>query len=138
MREIILQRIRTPDGTILTSHHRHDYQTHVDKITGEEYMIDGGRTYSRRSRNKVSAEDMTVYRDDPFELVRTAFYWGTRGKDGKQPLVRLPLCTLSDSHIQNIIDTQRYPYISTENLELFKKELEYRKERGITIGETYD
>ena len=33
--------MRTPDGTILESKHRHDYVTHLD-ANGNEYMLDGG------------------------------------------------------------------------------------------------
>ena len=43
-KKLILSRIRTPDGTILTSYHQHDYVTHTDK-NGETYMLDGGSEY---------------------------------------------------------------------------------------------
>ena len=41
MEELLLNQIKTPDGTILRSHSRHDYVTHVD-ANGHEYMVDGG------------------------------------------------------------------------------------------------
>ncbi len=41
MKEILCNRIQTPDGTILTSHDRHDFKSYVDK-NGYEYMVDGG------------------------------------------------------------------------------------------------
>jgi len=45
-RKIVLNRIKTPDGTILTSYHRHNYVSHIDN--GELYAVDGGNDYLRR------------------------------------------------------------------------------------------
>ena len=47
---ILSNRMRTPDGTILESKHRHDYVTHLD-ANGREYMLDGGLDYVRGSAN---------------------------------------------------------------------------------------
>jgi len=40
--------LRTPDGTIIRSRHRHDYVTYTD-ANGKKYMIDGGLDYVRSS-----------------------------------------------------------------------------------------
>ena len=114
----------TPDGTKLQSFHRHDYKTHIDAVTGEEYMIDGGLEYTRTSQNIVPAAYHTVTSKDSHELVRENFHWGTRGKDGKQPLTWKPLCDLDKDHIEAIIDTQHH--ISDELRKVFETELSAR------------
>lgn len=124
-RQIVLNRIMTPDGTILTSYHRWDYKTYTDKVSGEEYMVDGGLDYLRRNVNKRPAKDLTIYLDNEFEIVRKSMHWGTRGKDGKQELRWKPICQLDSDHIDAILDTQMQ--IPGWLKELFEKELEYRK-----------
>lgn len=69
-RELLVLRIQTPDGTILTSRYQHDYQSHVDK-NGEEYFIDGGGIYYvNQSVNVIPAKDASIYVDSPFEEIR--------------------------------------------------------------------
>jgi len=129
--QIIANQILTPDGTILRSHHRHDYVSYVDK-NGEEYMVDGGTDYLRRSVNtKYPAKDITVYASDPHSAIREAFMWGTRGVDGNQPLVRKYLKDLDTDHVEAILETQHH--ISDCTREVFQNELKYRK--GININE---
>ena len=123
--QIIANQIQTPDGTILRSHHRHDYVSYVDK-NGEEYMVDGGMDYLRRSVNtKYPAKDITVYASDSHSAIREAFMWGTRGKDGKQPLVKKYLKDLDIDHIKAILETQ--DRISNYMQDIFENELEYRE-----------
>ena len=105
-KHIILNRIRTPDGTILTSEHRHDYKTYTD-ANGEKYMVDGGNDYLRRNRTNVPYEELSLYDDEPFEVIRQHIKWGTYGKNGDQPLQFKPLKNLDDDHIQAILDTQK-------------------------------
>ena len=49
-RQLLLNRMKTPDGTILTSEHVHDYKQHLDK-NGDTYMLDGGTEYQRTTIN---------------------------------------------------------------------------------------
>ena len=103
---IVSNRIRTPDGTILESRHRHDYVTYVDK-NGKEYMVDGGLEYLRRNvHDDAPYEELSVYDDAPYALIREVFKWGTRGKGGRQPLTFVPLKDLTTEHIQAILETQ--------------------------------
>lgn len=124
MRNLLVNAIITPDGTRLESRHRHDYQTHID-ANGDEYMIDGGLEYVRRSINKEPAIDDFVHDDDTHEVIREAFKWGTYGKNGDQPLVFIPLKSLDAEHIEAILKTQTH--LKDHIRKVFEDELEYRK-----------
>jgi hypothetical protein len=124
MRKIVANCIRTPDGTILCSRHVHDYATYLDK-NGYTYMVDGGRDYLRRNIvDEAPAEELSVYADDPHEVIRERFDWGTRGKDGKSPLTFKLLKDLDDGHIMAILDTQKQ--IADWTRKLFVDELSHR------------
>jgi hypothetical protein len=119
---ILLNRIKTPDGTILTSYNRHNYVEYKDSITKEVLMVDGGTDYLRR--NIGTYEELSVYDDGSHITRRSAIHWGTRGKDGKQPLVYKLLKDLDSDHIEAILKTQHQ--ISEFYREVFMEELKYR------------
>ncbi len=121
--------IRTPDGTLLQSKHRHDYVTYLDR-NGQEYMVDGGQDYLRRIvQDEYPYEELSLYKEDSIDLLREYFVWGTRGKDGKQHLTWLKLKNMTSDHIEAILDTQTH--ISDTVKELFQRELDYRLEHEI-------
>ena len=124
MKHIVLNRIKTPDGTVLISKHRHDYVSHLD-ANGECYMVDGGTDYLRRNVNIEPFEEQSVYSDAPHTDIRQGFYWGTRGKDGDQPVEFKPLEQLDTSHIEAIILTQTH--LAKWRLDIFEAELLFRK-----------
>jgi len=105
MTQMLVNKMITPDGTVIYSRHRHDYTEYVDK-NGELYVLDGGLDYTRTSSNKVPATYAPVYDTDSHDLIREEFSWGSYGKDGKQPLTRRPLKDLEDDHIEAILATQ--------------------------------
>lgn len=123
---IILNRVETPDGTQLTSHHRHDYVEHKDE-NGHTYAVDGGKEYLRRV-GPLDHKDLSVTTKDTFEVVREAFLWGTYGKEGAEVFKRTPLCELEDEHIQAIVDTQKH--LSDEVKGLFILEQAWRASVG--------
>jgi hypothetical protein len=120
--KLLLNRIKTPDGTILTSYNRHNYVEYKDTITKEVLMVDGGTDYLRR--NMGTYEELSVYDDGTHLTRRSAVHWGTRGKDGRQPLVYKPIKDLDSDHIEAILKTQHQ--ISDFYKEIFKDELKYR------------
>lgn len=124
---IVANKIRTPDGTILQSFNRHDYKTYTDK-NGKEYMVDGGLEYLRRNvHDDAPYEELSVTLEDSFETVRESFCWGTRGKEGKDPLKWVELMNLATDHVEAILDTQFAPGQESWVKELMEKELEFRK-----------
>lgn len=130
---LILNRIKTPDGTILTSYFRHDYVVYED-ANGMEYMVDGGLDYLRRNVHEDDPyEELSVTDSAPFEQIRESLHWGNRGKDGKQPLRFLPICRMADDHLQAILDIE----MGADWVRSYmKEELDYRKENNISVKET--
>ena len=131
--KLILSRIQTPDGTILTSYHRHDYVTHID-ANGETYMLDGGNDYQRTSVNIEPYKDLSIWSDAPYEIIRENFHRGGRGKNGNESLKWVPLSKMSDEWIKNCIiyNDERGMSKSYANY-LYCKEIRYRQIMGIKI-----
>lgn len=128
---IVSNCIRTPDGTILESMHRHDYRTYVD-ANGKEYMVDGGLDYLRRNvHGDAPYEELSVYADAPHVEIREAFKWGTRGKDGRQPLKYVLLKNLTTEHIDAILETQSH--IEDYVRKIFIDELNFRNSEAYIV-----
>ena len=125
MREILSNRMRTPDGTVLHSAHRHDYVTHTD-ANGKEYVLDGGWDYVRRSVNG-DEKLLTVWSDDNHEMIREVVTWGTYGKNGDETLVHVTITDMSSEHLQACLDTQQRT-MRPALLKVMQDELEYRNE----------
>jgi hypothetical protein len=102
---ILSNRMRTPDGTILESLHRHHYVTYLD-ANGKEYMLDGGLDYVRSSANG-DEEFLTICSDDPHEVLRDAVKWGTYGKSGDEPLKYVAIADMDPYHLRACLDTQQ-------------------------------
>jgi len=102
---LIRNGIRTPDGTEIFSRHRHDYVSYTDK-NGETYSVDGGLSYLRRGGPmdcqslSVSLEHVTL------EEATKIAVWGTRGKNGDEPLKYIPISEMSEDHLEAVLDTQ--------------------------------
>ena len=127
-KQLIYNAIRTPDGTVLVSYHRHDYVTHLD-INGDEYSTDGGIDYLHRSVNKIPAEDLSLYDDEPFEKIREIIHRGGRGIDGKQPLKYVKLSEVDDKWLEAIIDYENRLRPDNPQLKWYNLEKDYRNER---------
>ena len=131
MRKLILNRIRTPDNTILESKHRHDFKLHKDK-NNEIYINDGGTEYLKRSINIEPYTDLSLYSDDPFSIIRENITWGSRGKNGDEELKYKPISNMSTKHIKAILSNC---ILADYMKEIFEKELIHRNEleqKGLT------
>lgn len=141
MPQILYNAIMTPDGTILQSKSIHDFVSYEDKVSGEVYFVDGGLAYLKRSVNKVPATELSLTTDDPHDVVRQRFTWGTYGKitegdltkgvDGKQQKKYVKLKDLTDQHIANILRTQKQ--LPDFVQDLFRVELVYRDYYNLNI-----
>ena len=124
MSTLVYNAIRTPDGTVLESMHRHDYVTYQDK-NGKEYMVDGGLEYIRRNVHEDAPdEELSVYTTDGHDRVREAVKWGTYGINGDQPLSHILLKDMNTEHIQACLDN--VPTMHPAYKESFKEELKLR------------
>jgi hypothetical protein len=129
--KLLANRIITPDGTMLQSHHVHHYNTHVD-ANGLEYMVDGGLEYRRRNvHDDAPYTEASVYDTDPHEVIRDAFYWGTYGKYGDKPLRRVKLSEMSNNHIEAILVTQHH--MGEQIRKVFEDEKQYRLDNNIIL-----
>ena len=98
---LIYNAIKTPDGTILESAHRHDYKSYKD-ANGETYVIDGGLEYIRSSVHDDQIS-LAVYDDAPHIVQRTIITWGSYGINGDQPLKLIKICDMDTSHLENVL-----------------------------------
>lgn len=98
---LIRNAIRTPDGTVLESTHRHDYKTHTD-ANGKEYMVDGGRDYVRRSAHGDEV-DLCLHDDEPHAVQRHIIKWGGRGINGDQPVTFKSVADMDTDHIDAVL-----------------------------------
>ena len=124
-KQLIYNAIKTPDGTVLVSYHRHDYKTHIDD-NKEKYMIDGGLEYIRTSVNKIPAESLAVYDDEPFTKIREFMHRGGRGTDGKQPLEYVKLSEMNDDWVKAVIKYEEELRPNNRFLKFYRQEKEYR------------
>lgn len=132
-KHLILSKIKTPDGTILTSYHVHDYVTHTDK-NGETYILDGGNEYQRYAVCSEPFEDLSIWSDAPYEVIRENYHRGGRGKDGLQPLTWVPLSKMSNEWIKNCIQhNDDRGMRNCDSTYWYSKELRYRKRMGIIV-----
>lgn len=118
---LILNALRTPDGTVIQSLHRHDYVTYTD-ANGKEYMVDGGLDYLRRSIHDDQI-DLSEYDDAPHERQRELLTWGTYGIKGDQPLQYKTIADMDTGHLEAVVAMSRVCPIRRKCMQ---KELELR------------
>jgi hypothetical protein len=132
--KILLNAIKTPDGTFLSSRHRHDYVTHTDAKTGKIYGVDGGADYFRMTGDTQDCEDCTITTQTSFDVVRTRFHWGSYGKNGDKQKTERRLKEISNSHLEAILTNINFPS-GSHFKKFFEMEKEYRKKENIFIDE---
>jgi len=131
---LLVNSIKTPDGTVLTSHHRHDYVCHEDKVTGTTYCLDGGDVYRRINSGGLYI-DLAVYSDDPFEKIRESLSRVGRGKNFDQPAQWYALKDMNDNWLAELIPWIEDNQPNNKYKKYYLQEIEYRKANGITVKE---
>lgn len=101
-RQLLVNKIMCPDGTVLQSFHRYDYKEHVQE-DGDEYFIDGGLEYQRYGGTSVDKIiNLAVYTDSPHEIIRQEVVWGNRFDKNMNPLPEIrwiPIKDLTNDHL---------------------------------------
>jgi hypothetical protein len=131
--DILFNAIKTPDGTILSSKHRHDYVAYEDTKTGKVYAVDGGADYFRSIGDMSDCEDLSITSLTPFSDIRERFHWGSRGVNNDEPIKMLRLSNLTNIHIEAIIKNVFKGRKNSTFKKWFEEELKFRKENKICI-----
>ena len=131
MRQIILNSIRCNTcNTTIISYTHYDF----NQCSCGAVCVDGGNDYLRRVGSRYT--ELSVTTDSSFEVIRKHLLWGSRGRDGKKFLKRIPLDQITDSHLDNLIE-----YHKTTNVRLplyqalHRYEKHYRMINNITVVE---
>ena len=133
-RQIVLNRAKCLScGDIIVSYNRHDYKS----CSCGKLSVDGGQDYLRRAYNEpLLVEEMSIYVDDEYEIVRENLYRGGYGKNGVEPLKYVKLSEMSDEWLKNVLTYEE----DRGNwgkwfVKLYEKEIDYRKINNIKISE---
>ena len=87
----------------LKSSHRHDFVSFKFK-DDKSISLDGGHAYVRRVGDfDAPFEELVLTNKEPIEKVRADLIWGSRGKNGDEPLKYQPIKDLTLSHLKAII-----------------------------------
>lgn len=124
MRQLVYNAVECLEcGETIVSRSRHDCK--LCKCPNSA-MVDGGLDYMRygaKDMSKIKA--IAIYADDDYEVVRKFATRGSRGKDGKHPLLWIAICDMDDDYLQAVVDYGGADW----HIDLIKKEIEYRKNK---------
>lgn len=128
MRELLVNKIQCPDGTVLESRHRHDFKEHKQE-DDRSYFVDGGLEYQRIGHSDKEYKDLCVYTDDDHSLIREHFTWGRNYDENmnRTPKTEMILLkNITDSHLSALIDLTKEDYPAKIH-KVFVDEKEFRK-----------
>jgi len=95
------------EDRFVVSTHQHDYQDF--KLGKSEFgYIDGGTAYLRKGgtnnwKDFIIDYSLILERDSFVDVIVQKLLWGTRGKDGRQPLTYRRIYSLETSHLEAIL-----------------------------------
>jgi hypothetical protein len=138
---VLVNKIRTPDGTVLISRSEFDYQQHKDSKTGNIYAVDGGLERPLRSP-WPDLEDLSVQDDGTIETAREHLEWYISSGDFFRPSTSgyCKLKNISDKELEEILNRIKNSYygasLSGMHLRYFNKEAEFRLKHDIKVATT--
>ena len=130
-RTLLLNRIRCPDGTVLTSRSRHDFKEHT-QADGRYYFVDGGLSYQRIGYSDKEYTDLSIYTNDTHIKIRENMEWG-KNYDKEMNLlpktVYVKVKDITDGHLKAIMLLTKGVEGSsiTAVHQVFQNELEFRE-----------
>lgn len=101
--QLVYNGIRTPDGTVISSRHRHDFVCHED-ANGYSYSVDGGLDYLKRGTTdggKFDYEELSLTLEASHDTIRRRATWGAL-RDGQYEWILIK--DLETAHIQAILE----------------------------------
>ncbi len=122
-KELLLNRIQTPDGTFICSRSINDLEEYTDK-NGQHYGVEGGLAYQKVLYDKNDYVDASIYTTDDFNTIRENIVWATYGIDGDDELKYVKIKDLEVDHIENILIL---PFLSKTIEEILLSEIKFRK-----------
>jgi len=116
----------------LVSTHVHDYKT-CSCENGT--MCDGGLQYGRAGGKDLSlVKPNYLYTDSPHEQIREVFSRGSRGEDGKQPLLYIKLKNIDNQYLDAIIAYEDNLRPHNPFLPIYRAEKEFRRINDKTVS----
>ena len=110
--------------TLIISHHDHDFKS----CKCGSLSVDGGNSYTRRLFNNINDfEELTVYSEAPYEVIRQNLHRGSMGKHGNGPLTWVKLSDIDDDYLTSLIDYVGKFTTRTWQYEYYIKEKEFRE-----------
>tara|TARA_R110000822_G_scaffold13977_4_gene49274 strand:- start:103 stop:492 length:390 start_codon:yes stop_codon:yes gene_type:complete len=121
---LIRNALKTPDGTIIESLHRYDFQSHKD-ANGRTYSTDGGLTHCVRA-GPPDIVDMNLYDNEPHSVQREVLRWGTVEFNGDKALTWVQIGNMDSCQIERVLE---YGSSCEARTSCMVNELEHRDEQ---------
>ncbi len=120
-------------GDVLISRTQYNFVS----CTCKNLSVDGGLSYTKRLVGDITAyEELSIYSDVEYKVIRESLYRGSYGLLGKEELHWIKLSEMTDNHLQNTIEWCKIHYQGDSRfIDYYLQEVEYRKQHNITIGE---
>ncbi len=125
--KILQNAIKTPDGTILISEDSRDFRVHVDRLTGKNYGVDGGKEHLSRI-GEPDYTDLSVYDDGTHETRRKYLSWGRNYDKNMKLLPKTEFIKIKDLDIDHIFKILQLNNLNSFLRRVFEDEIIFRED----------